>query len=54
MKTGKIETKEEYDIALSKLDKVFDVEKSSPEFEQVQQLVDQISAYEEKHFKIIE
>jgi antitoxin component HigA of HigAB toxin-antitoxin module len=54
MKTDKVETEEEYDSALIKLDRLFDVEKYSPEFEQVQQLIDQISVYEKEHFKIME
>ena len=47
-----IATEAEYQAAIEDLERVFDAEEGTPEFEQAQVLADLIIEYEDRHFPI--
>jgi HTH-type transcriptional regulator/antitoxin HigA len=52
MTMARITTEEEYQAAIETLERVFDAEEGTPEFEQAQVLADRITEYEDRHFPI--
>lgn len=52
MEAKLIKTEEEYNIALRRLDELFDVTPESKEFNEAELLITLIELYEQKHFKI--
>ena len=52
MEAKLIKTEEEYNIALSRLDELFDVTPESKEFNEAELLIALVELYEQKHYKI--
>ena len=47
-----IRTEEEYNAALARIDQIFDAEEDTPEGEELDELVDLVELYEDKHYPI--
>ena len=52
MEAKLIKTDEEYNIALSRIDQLFDVTPDSKEFNEAELLIALVELYEQKHYKI--
>lgn len=52
MEAKLIKTDEEYNIALSRIDELFDVTPDSKEFNEAELLIALVELYEQKHYKI--
>ncbi len=52
MEAKLIKTEEEYNIALSRIDELFDVTPDSKEFNEAELLIALVELYEQKHYKI--
>ena len=47
-----IKTKKEHQLALKRIDVLWDAKRNTPAFDEMEKLITQITIYEEKHFPI--